>query len=573
MIRCNPRFPLLLSCILLVEISASDDVNLLQKSKEGKAAALESGKAIEDEEEEALPGWMQSTTLTSTTETTTTTSSTGTTTTPFGQIVGYFDSCTSHAWQAEFLQVLEDRRELVKGYLAQDLCRELGYQGSDADEVFDLEDSACRVFRVGDSYQPSWWVNNLVQQNASRAVQGKSDDKHAQGQGQAPVFETTAVGCFRTNYEIRVPAGPYTVRVYNYMNRIRANSQRFTSHLFSDLRLIPGLDSTLAHQPFQAWFPAEFTVDPIRRTLQPTTTTERTRDLPWWRMRPPSTTTSTRTTTTYTTYTTLRFAGPANGDQPEIVGAPAPTTPPPDWSSQDYAEANANGGRRRRGVGPYTAPSPPTWAPLDGGVCFPGAGLVEVRGRGPMPLEEVRAGDEVFAGGELHEPVLGFLHAAPEFQSSYLEVRHTHGVFRASATHIIFTVDGREAKREDKHASELKVGDRLLVATEDGLVAARVLTITQTMGEGAFAPLTASGTIVVDGVLASNYATHTQGLRLPHSAAHATFFPVRLAHALGLGGALARLAGRTEPQPLHPFAEALYERLPMPAILKGISAV
>ena len=49
---------------------------------------------------------------------------------------------------------------------------------------------------------------------------------------------------------------------------------------------------------------------------------------------------------------------------------------------------------------------------------------------------------------------------------------------------------------------------------------------------GLFAPLTASGTIVVDSVFASNYAAPSTTLRLPHGMAHAVLFPTRVFHGL-----------------------------------------
>ena len=47
-----------------------------------------------------------------------------------------------------------------------------------------------------------------------------------------------------------------------------------------------------------------------------------------------------------------------------------------------------------------------------------------------------------------------------------------------------------------------------------------------------FAPLTSSGTIVVDGVLASNYAGSSATLSSPHGAAHGIAFPLRVYHKL-----------------------------------------
>merc|ERR1712048_732638 len=127
-----------------------------------------------------------------------------------------------------------------------------------------------------------------------------------------------------------------------------------------------------------------------------------------------------------------------------------------------------------------------------------------------------------------------------------------------SPNHIVFLADGT-----DKLAANLLVGDELLVAQGSG----KVSSIKSAIGnEGMYAPLTASGTIVVDGAVASNYATHSSLTWIPHAAIHAAFFPLRLYHALGFP---LMFAGSNQATPSvpgkHPFVAFLEDRIKVSA--------
>jgi hypothetical protein len=187
--------------------------------------------------------------------------------------------------------------------------------------------------------------------------------------------------------------------------------------------------------------------------------------------------------------------------------------------------------------------------------CFPGDATVQVNGRGRTLLSSVHEGDNVLvqrdAGTFVSEPVLGFLHlvhGGPSKTSLFLTVVHSKGEHRATGNHIVFVLGSA-----NKAVDQLQVGDQLL-ATEGP---SAVLAIRRDTGNsGMFAPVTHSGTLVVDGVLASSYATPGSRLRLPHSVAHSIFFPLRMYHRLG--GSVFRQDGVNE---LHPYAHAVQEYL------------
>eukprot|EP00928_Gymnodinium_smaydae_P006214 TRINITY_DN12176_c0_g3_i1.p1 TRINITY_DN12176_c0_g3~~TRINITY_DN12176_c0_g3_i1.p1 ORF type:complete len:342 (+),score=63.99 TRINITY_DN12176_c0_g3_i1:46-1071(+) len=165
---------------------------------------------------------------------------------------------------------------------------------------------------------------------------------------------------------------------------------------------------------------------------------------------------------------------------------------------------------------PATAPS-----------CFPGEATVQVHGSTfPRAMDDLKEGDQIMVSSDTYEPVLGFLHALRESSAkTYLAVAHEHGVFRASANHLVFTTE------TDKRVADLKVGDMLIVNGEPSLV---LSASEESTSAGMYAPLTPSGRLVVDGVLASAYAGMATGPKTPHASMHALFFPARAYHALGL---------------------------------------
>jgi len=187
------------------------------------------------------------------------------------------------------------------------------------------------------------------------------------------------------------------------------------------------------------------------------------------------------------------------------------------------------------------------------GQCFPGEASVTVKNIGTVPLERLRSGDQILVKNGEFEPVLGFLHvtAASEV-SNFLWVKHSHGQLRVSPYHVVFTETG------DKLAADLVIGDKLLVSMESGVVAREVTSVTQSTGRsGMFAPLTPSGTVVVDDVAASNYASYAH-VSFPHCALHTAFFPLRALHSLGLASLVGSSLRVGATESLHPYAALIW---------------
>merc|ERR1712032_1443625 len=86
----------------------------------------------------------------------------------------------------------------------------------------------------------------------------------------------------------------------------------------------------------------------------------------------------------------------------------------------------------------------------------------------------------------------------------------------------------------EKTIANLQVGDKLCVFYGGGSALSNMVSIQNGHGEyGLYAPFTATGLIVVNDVITSNYATPSTTLHVPHSAAHTFLFPARVYHNLG----------------------------------------
>lgn len=243
------------------------------------------------------------------------------------------------------------------------------------------------------------------------------------------------------------------------------------------------------------------------------------------------------------------------GYTPYPTPAPSPVPTPSPTQGWSYAASNS-----------YAAPAPPPeeWQ-LRASItdyCFPGHATAQVRGRGRVPLADLHVGDDVLAEHGGYEPVLSFLHRLPgDRETAYLQVKHSQGEFAATSTHMVFV--SASGARAEKMVSQLVVGDLLIV--QDGLTSEVLSIHGATSKSGMFAPLTASGKVVVDGVLASIYAAPSTNVYLPHSSAHAWMLPVRLAHRFGLASVFEDLVKPTE---MHPYAEFVWRHLHADEFLK-----
>jgi hypothetical protein len=145
-----------------------------------------------------------------------------------------------------------------------------------------------------------------------------------------------------------------------------------------------------------------------------------------------------------------------------------------------------------------------------GSACFAGSAMVETSS-GFTSMSALRNGDVVRTASGF-EPVVGFLHADAG-SASFIELTTSSSVLPVSADHMMFLANG-----EAVPAASIKVGDVL----SSGVVTS----IEQVERDGVYAPLTKSGTIVVEGTVASCYAAAHEALS--HSVSHMIMTPMRM---------------------------------------------
>jgi len=135
------------------------------------------------------------------------------------------------------------------------------------------------------------------------------------------------------------------------------------------------------------------------------------------------------------------------------------------------------------------------------GLCFSGQNVVEVMDQGFVNMDSLKIGDSVRVQGGKFSTVYSFGHYEKNKQSEFLQIQSTglKTAIELSKDHMVFIRDGFATKSVP--ASSIKIGDAL--ATENGISKVSKIKIVQS--NGAYAPFTSSGDIVVSGVVASNY--------------------------------------------------------------------
>ncbi|CAF1314155.1 unnamed protein product [Rotaria sp. Silwood1] len=125
-------------------------------------------------------------------------------------------------------------------------------------------------------------------------------------------------------------------------------------------------------------------------------------------------------------------------------------------------------------------------------------------------LSHIQIGDKVLVNeNNTYEPVISFIHAKREGLFTFLSIKIQSAVSNLSSTlyvsanHLIFDFDSGEAK----FAGKFHVSDQVQLIENNQIVPGKIISVQLTKQEGYYAPLTPSGTIVINGVLASNYAT------------------------------------------------------------------
>jgi hypothetical protein len=139
-------------------------------------------------------------------------------------------------------------------------------------------------------------------------------------------------------------------------------------------------------------------------------------------------------------------------------------------------------------------------APTGGGgitVCFPGTSRVSVKGRGMIELRHAKLGDEIMVKQGVYEPIYSFGHYKHGIQYEFLKVLTNTTTLEISSSHMVYSVH-----KGIIPASAVKVGDELVDSDGSGT---SVLAIQSVVRQGAYAPFTPSGKLIVNGITVSSY--------------------------------------------------------------------
>eukprot|EP00927_Polykrikos_kofoidii_P056877 TRINITY_DN50969_c0_g1_i1.p1 TRINITY_DN50969_c0_g1~~TRINITY_DN50969_c0_g1_i1.p1 ORF type:complete len:568 (+),score=84.45 TRINITY_DN50969_c0_g1_i1:76-1779(+) len=198
---------------------------------------------------------------------------------------------------------------------------------------------------------------------------------------------------------------------------------------------------------------------------------------------------------------------------------------------------------------------------IDNAQCFPGDARVYVQGRGiGVPMRDLKLGDRVLSmrpsgDGFCFARFLGFMHAQKNVVTSFISVsvrgREKSAPLRLTRAHLVFS--SSDVGVSAKTADSLRPGDEVISVAVDGLLSLAPVTAVaevfeeqsrchsamSSCGDGGgtqpndiFAPLTETGTLVVDGIICSCYADVLGwGLGF-HEVAHRAVVPWRLVASL-----------------------------------------
>ena len=189
--------------------------------------------------------------------------------------------------------------------------------------------------------------------------------------------------------------------------------------------------------------------------------------------------------------------------------APPTTTPPPTTTTEEPANNNGGGG--------------------GGGIwCFPKNAHVQLENNETISVASLTHGDRILAmsssGAPVYSEFISFLHMDSTQVATFLAIHTDTHTVQISQKHLLYIQDKTNSKGFYDFAKNIKVGQYVLTAAiEGGFVASRVNGVESFVNAGVYAPLTAEGTVVVDGVVASCYAEVKS-----HNLAHMAIWPYRM---------------------------------------------
>lgn len=147
-------------------------------------------------------------------------------------------------------------------------------------------------------------------------------------------------------------------------------------------------------------------------------------------------------------------------------------------------------------------------------MCFAESTLIETQDRGTIKISELRKGDYVKTYDEstqkwTYSKFVTYIHADKNVLGHYISVKTSaNRILHVSAKHFVAKSSQTDGSIEYVFAKNLKLGDRLIGQSEGkgGFELEEIVELGESYEYGAYAPLTESGTLAVNSLLASCYA-------------------------------------------------------------------
>lgn len=169
------------------------------------------------------------------------------------------------------------------------------------------------------------------------------------------------------------------------------------------------------------------------------------------------------------------------------------------------------------------------------GGCFPGSATVLAEDGHLLEMSHLSVGDRVLSvdrdGALQYNDVITFLHRDVTQRMTFQRVRTAEGHdLTLTPDHLIFTarkLGGELDWYAPTFAADVQDGSFLYAAdaTDAKPRVVRVVSVSTVVKEGVYAPLTSRGSVVVDGLVTSCYASFDS-----QSVAHMSMLPVRLTY-------------------------------------------
>lgn len=131
----------------------------------------------------------------------------------------------------------------------------------------------------------------------------------------------------------------------------------------------------------------------------------------------------------------------------------------------------------------------------DPSTCFSEISTVQVQNLGSVTMRDLKVGDHVLTQSGNYEPVYAFGHKNPTASAQFIQFKTAETSLEMTGSHLVFL----EGKTNPVRADSIKVGDVFQGNN------AQVKKIKNIERNGLYTPLTPSGTVVVDGIVASSY--------------------------------------------------------------------